>query len=73
MDQLTSNLRGVAVYLDDILVSGATAKEHLQNLRFASMPTEQWTALQSEEMFICPAISGVSGSHDVKGWHLQRS
>ena len=33
MDQLTSNLRGVAVYLDDILVSGATAKEHLQNLR----------------------------------------
>ena len=32
MDQLTSNLRGVAVYLDDILVRGATAKEHLRNL-----------------------------------------
>ncbi|XP_045117643.1 uncharacterized protein K02A2.6-like [Portunus trituberculatus] len=33
MDQLTSDLRGVAVYLDDILVSGSNAEEHLQNLR----------------------------------------
>ena len=33
MDQLTSDLPGVAVYLDDILVSGRNAEEHLQNLR----------------------------------------
>ena len=33
MDQLTSNLPGVAVYLDDILVSGSTAQEHLSNLK----------------------------------------
>ena len=33
MDQLTSDLRGVAVYIDDILVSGSTSSEHLQNLR----------------------------------------
>ena len=33
MDQLTSDLPGVAVYLDDILVSGSTAQEHLRNLR----------------------------------------
>ena len=32
MDQLTSDLQGVAVYMDDILVSGATAAEHPQNL-----------------------------------------
>ena len=32
MDQLTSDLRGVAVYMDDILVSGTTPSEHLQNL-----------------------------------------
>jgi transposase InsO family protein len=33
MDQLTRDLQGVAVYLDDIIVSGTTADEHLQNLR----------------------------------------
>ena len=33
MDQLTSDLPGVAVYLDDILVSGSSASEHLTNLR----------------------------------------
>ena len=33
MDQLTSDLQGVAVYMDDILVSGATTSEHIQNLR----------------------------------------
>ena len=32
MDQLTSDLEGVAVYMDDILVSGITASEHIQNL-----------------------------------------
>ena len=33
MEQLTQDLPGVAVYLDDILVSGANAESHLQNLR----------------------------------------
>ena len=33
MDQLTSDLQGVAVYMDDILISGTTASEHIQNLR----------------------------------------
>ena len=32
-DQLTSNLPGVAVYLDDMLISGKTAEDHLNNLR----------------------------------------
>ena len=32
MDKLTKDLQEVAVYMDDILVSGATAAEHLQNL-----------------------------------------
>ena len=42
MENLTKDLPGVAVYLDDILVSGANADDHLQNLRgllqFVSMP-----------------------------------
>lgn len=33
MEQLTSDLRGDVIYLDDILVSGASTEEHLQNLR----------------------------------------
>ena len=33
MEQLTSDLHGVAIYFDDILVSGANAQEHLQNFR----------------------------------------
>ena len=32
MEQLTQDLPGVAVYFDDILVSGATAEKHLSNL-----------------------------------------
>jgi hypothetical protein len=33
MEQLTADLPGVAVYLDDILVSGTSADDHLKNLR----------------------------------------
>ena len=33
MTQLTSDLPGVAVYLDDLLVSGVTAEDNLANLR----------------------------------------
>ena len=33
MDQLTMDLPGVATYLDDILVSGFDAEDHLSNLR----------------------------------------
>ena len=33
MDKLTSDLPGVAVFQDDILVSGKDAKEHLSNLK----------------------------------------
>ena len=33
MDQLTRDLPGVAVYMDDILVSGTSPQDHLNNLR----------------------------------------
>ena len=33
MNQLTKDLPGTAVYLDDILVSGRDAEDHLKNLR----------------------------------------
>ena len=33
MDQLTEDLKGVAVYMDDILVSGSSPQEHLSKLQ----------------------------------------
>ena len=33
MNQLTSGLPGVVIYLDDILITGKTAEDHLNNLR----------------------------------------
>ena len=33
MEKLTSDLKGVAVYIDDILVSGTSEEDHLQNLK----------------------------------------
>ena len=33
MEQLTRDLHGVAVYMEDILVSGKNTQEHLENLR----------------------------------------
>ena len=33
MNQLTSDLTGLAVYLDDTLISGTTAEDHLNKLR----------------------------------------
>ena len=33
MEQLTSDLKGVAAYLDDILVSGSNADEHTLSQR----------------------------------------
>ena len=65
MDQLTSNSRGVAVYLDDLLVSGANAREHLQNLQ-ALLQCLQDKGLQwNLEVLLRPVVSGISGSYTV--------
>ena len=66
MDQPTSDLEGVAVYLD-ILVSGATADEQLQNLYvvYCSYRKKAYYTLESEVVFIRPKIDRVPGPHDV--------
>ena len=37
MEQLTRDLHGVAVYMDDILVSGYNAQEHLEDFRATTL------------------------------------
>ena len=68
MDQLTSDLPGVAVYLDDILVSGSTAQEHLNNLkRLLQRLSDKGLRCRLEKcMLICSTPCGVPGTSVVK-------
>ena len=65
MDQLTSDLQGVAVCIDDILVSGATASEHLKNLRslLIQTPGDERSSLPSGKMHLCSAFGRVPWSY----------
>ncbi len=67
MEQLTRDLSGVAVYLDDLLVSGSNAEEHLQNLQtsLVATPTRQGITLQSGEMLLCPVFGRVPRAYIV--------
>ena len=60
MDQLTSDLQGVAVYIDDILVSGATASEHHQTLHCME---SKGLRCQSEE--VCRVRRGITKGPEV--------
>ena len=51
MEQLIRNLCGVAVYMDDILVSGNNVKEHLENF-WALTERLKRTALQPREVHL---------------------
>ena len=43
IENMLKGLQGVCVYLDDILVTGKTTEEHLQNLRaVATVITRKW-------------------------------
>ena len=59
MEQLTQNLRGVAVYFDDILVSGDNAKDHLMNLRALFKRLEEKGLVQKTRRKMCfrPSIN----------------
>ena len=77
MDELASDLPGVAVYLDDILCSGATAEAHLQKglrcrLEKCTFPQPQVVyfghVLSSEGIHRCPKVNALNempALHDV--------
>ena len=57
MEQLTQNLRGVAVYFDDILVSGDNAKDHLMNLRALFKRLEEKGLRCNREKYVFAQVS----------------
>ena len=65
MDPLTSDLREVAVYIYDILVSGTTASEHLQNLSALLQRLESKGLPCRLEVCLCRTLCGVPWSHPV--------
>lgn len=56
MDQLTGDLRGVACYTDNTLVSGSTTTEHLQNLRALLQGLQDKGLCCQQEVSICPTF-----------------
>ena len=69
MEQLTSDLKGVAVYLDDILVSGKDAQEELQNLRvLLRRLDEKGLRCRREKCVFAQPVVEYLGHLFVKGW-----
>ena len=72
IDQLTSDIQRVAAYMDDILVGGATAEEHVQTLPSLLQrlyKTKAYAVIQ--RVFIRPAMDGMPGPSDVTRWLYQ--
>ena len=73
MDQLTSDLPGVAVYLDDILVSGSTAQEHLSNVkRLLQFLSDKGLLCRLEKyLFAQPYVEYLG--HQLSSWRVAKS
>ena len=72
MDQLTCDLDGVAVYLDDILISGSSADEHLQNLRALLQHLQDRPAMSFREVLIRSVFGGVLEAHSVQSGDFKK-
>lgn len=70
IEQLTQDLPGVPVYLDDILVSRATTKDHKGKSKEPTATTTiQRTEMQTEKMCICQALGGVPSASAILQWN----
>ena len=71
METLLRSLNGVSVYIDDILVTGATIEQHMQNLE-AFLDRLEMTGLCLNKMkysFLAPRIEYLGYAIDEKGLH----
>ena len=71
METLLQGCRGVSVYLDDILISGATAEEHLQNLHkvLATLATAGIKLNRDKCAFHLPKVEYLGHEIDDQGLH----
>ena len=75
MDTVLQGLPKVICYLDDILVSGATKEEHLQNLESVLQCLQQYNirAKRSKCAFMCDAVEYLGPRIDATGLHTLSS
>lgn len=71
MDSLLQDLPGVVVYLDDVLVSGTSKEDHLQNLSkvMARLETAGLTLKQSKCVFLVKSVEYLGHIIDEHGLH----
>ena len=71
MDTVLQGLPKVICYLDDILISGSTQQEHLDNLRQVLQRLEQYgiRARRSKCAFMCEAVEYLGHRVDAEGLH----
>ena len=69
MDNLSFGIPGVAVYLDDILMTGATDEEHLQSLEEVLKWLMQSGLRAGKEkcIFMVPSVSYIGHKIDAEG------
>ena len=71
MDNLLAGIPGVVVYLDDILVTGTTEKEHLRSLEevLRRLDKSGLRARKSKCLFMAPSVSYLGHKIDAEGLH----
>ena len=69
IEQTVGDIRGVACYLDDIVVTGKTEQEHVQNLQNAGSFEIYWVQIMGGEVQVFRAKCGVFRSHHFKRWY----
>ena len=71
MENLFQGCKGVSIYLNDLLVTGATVKEHLKNLDkvLGTMATAGLTLNQAKCKFLLPRVEYLGHVIDQQGLH----